>query len=115
MVCVFAFLFCTEKWGNSNLSRALSVELKPRKIQVTSVCPGWIDTDMLPREKDGKKINYMGMISAKKVAEKALSDNRKGKDMSTPGFFSKYFRLYSKVIPTGIVMKQWSKIIGKYI
>ena len=34
---------------------------------------------MLPREKDGKKINYMGMISAKKVAEMAADAIRQTK------------------------------------
>lgn len=108
-------LYSASKVFLKNFSRALSVELKPRKIKVTAVCPGWIDTDMLPREKDGKKIRYTGMISAEKVVEKALKDNKKGKDMSTPGFFSKYFRFYSKVTPTRIVMKQWTAIIGKYL
>ena len=108
-------LYSASKVFVKNLSRALNVELKPRKITVTAVCPGWVDTDMLPREKDGRKIKYTGMISAEKVVEKALRDNRRGKDMSTPGFFSKYFRFYSKVIPTRIVMEQWTAIIGKYL
>ena len=97
------------------MSRALHVELKSQKITVTAVCPGWIDTDMLPREKDGKKIKYAGMISSEKVVEKALKDNRKGKDMSTPGWFSKYFRMYSKITPTKLVMRQWTRIIEQYI
>ena len=108
-------LYSASKVFLKNLSRALSVELEPRNIKVTAVCPGWIDTDMLPREKDGKKIRYTGMISTEKVVDKAFRDYRKGKDMSTPGWFSKYFRFYSKVTPTGIVMKQWKKIVGKYV
>lgn len=108
-------LYSASKVFLKNLSRALNVELKPRKITVTAVCPGWIDTDMLPREKDGKKIKYTGMISVEKVVEKALRDHKKGKDMSAPGFFSKYFRFYSKVTPTRIVMKQWTAVIGKYL
>lgn len=108
-------LYSASKVFLKNLSRALSVELKPRKITVTAVCPGWIDTDMLPREKDGKKIKYTGMISAEKVVKKALKDHKKGKDMSTPGFFSKYFRFYSKIVPTRIVMKQWTAVIRKYL
>lgn len=98
-----------------NLSRALYAELKPRKITVTAVCPGWIDTDMLPREKDGRKIRYFGMISAKRVAVKALKDNRKSRAMSVPGFFAKWLRFYSKVTPSQIVMKQWQRIAGRYL
>lgn len=82
---------------------------------ISAVCPGWIDTDMLPEEKNGKKIKYAGIISAKEVVEKALADNRKGKDISTPGWFSKCFRFYSKIAPTRLVMNQWIRIIQKYI
>lgn len=96
-------------------SRALNVELKDRGITVTCVCPGWVDTGMLPKEKDGRKIKYTGMISAKKVVSTALRDARKGKDMSTPSFFAKYFRVYSKVMPTKLVMKQWTGAIKSYI
>lgn len=111
----FLALYSASKVYLKNLSRALYVELKPRHINVTAVCPGWIDTEMLPKEKNGMKIRYTGMISAKKVVSKALKDNRKGKDMSTPGLFSKYFRLYSKVTPTKLLMNQWKRIIEKYI
>ena len=108
-------IYSASKVYLKNLSRALYVELKPKHINVTSVCPGWIDTEMLPKENNGKKIKYTGIISAKKVVSKALKDNLKGKDMSTPGLFSKYFRFYSKVTPTRIVMSQWKHIIRKYM
>ena len=108
-------LYSASKVYLKNLSRALYVELKPKQINVTAVCPGWIDTEMLPKENNGKKIKYTGIISAKKVVSKALNDNLKGKDMSTPGLFSKYFRFYSKVTPTRIVMSQWKHIIRKYM
>ena len=103
-------LYSADKVFVKNLSRAVNAELKARKITVTAVCPGWIDTEMLPRSKDGKPIHYTGMISAQKVVREALSDNRKGKDLSTPGWFSKYFRIYSKLMPTRLVMKQWMRI-----
>lgn len=98
-----------------NLSRALNHELRERKITVTSVCPYWVDTGMLPREKDGKKINYPGMVGADLVVDKALKDSSKGKDMSVPGFFAQYFRIYSKITPTSIVMRQWVAGIRKYL
>lgn len=108
-------LYSASKVYLKNLSRALSMELKSRGITVTAVCPGWIDTEMLPHEKDGKSIKYTGMIRAEKVVKRALKDYRKGKDMSVPGAFSKWFRFYSKVMPTGIVMKQWMKVTRKYL
>lgn len=108
-------MYSASKAYLKNLSRALNVELKNRKITVTSVCPYWVDTGMLPRERDGKKINYPGMVSTDLVVDKALKDSSKGKDMSVPGFFAQYFRIYSKITPTSIVMKQWVTGIRKYL
>ena len=98
-----------------NFSRALSVELKPKGIAVTCVCPGWVDTGMLPKTKDGKEIKYTGMISADKVVFKSLKDSSRGKNMSVPGFFANYFRFYSKITPTNLVMRQWVAGIRKYL
>ena len=70
---------------------------------------------MLPDEKDGEKIHYTGKISAEKVVKKAMRDCLKGKDISTPGAFASYFRIYSKYTPTKIVMKQWVTAIRRYV
>ena len=66
-------------------------------------------------EKNGKKIKYPGMISPDKVVKKALKDSKKSKEMSVPTFFAKYTRFYSKVMPARIVMKQWARIVKKYL
>lgn len=108
-------MYSASKVFIKNLSRAVNKELKSRGITVTSVCPGWVDTGMLPREIRGRKINFVGMIKPEKVVDKALKDSSKGRDMSVPGFFAKYFRIYSKVTPTRIIMDLWVAIIGKYV
>jgi 3-hydroxybutyrate dehydrogenase len=38
--------YCAAKHGLIGLTRALALELAPRKITVNAVCPGWVDTDM---------------------------------------------------------------------
>ena len=108
-------MYSASKVYLKNFSRAINVELKSRKITATAVCPGWVDTGMLPRTKDGKEIKYAGMIDPETVVNKALKDSAKGKDMSVPGAFAKYFRFYSKITPTNIVMSQWSRSIRKYV
>lgn len=108
-------MYSASKVFLKNLSRAVNKELKSRGITVTSVCPGWVDTGMLPKEVNGRKIRFAGMIKPERVVDKAIKDSAKGRDMSVPGFFAKYFRIYSKITPTRIVMDQWVAIIGKYV
>jgi len=38
--------YCAAKHGLIGLTRALALELAPRRITVNAVCPGWVDTDM---------------------------------------------------------------------
>ena len=108
-------MYSSSKVFLKNLSRSVWYELKSRGITVTSVCPGWVDTEMISGERNGRKINFVGMIKPEKVVDKALSDSAKGKDMSVPGLFAKYFRFYSKVTPTKLVMGQWAAIVKKHV
>jgi len=38
--------YCSAKTGLIGFTRALALELAPRKITVNSLCPGWTDTEM---------------------------------------------------------------------
>ena len=38
--------YCASKHGVIGLTRALALELAPRKITVNALCPGWVATDM---------------------------------------------------------------------
>ena len=38
--------YCTAKTGLIGLTRALALELAPRKITVNAICPGWVSTEM---------------------------------------------------------------------
>jgi NAD(P)-dependent dehydrogenase (short-subunit alcohol dehydrogenase family) len=38
--------YCASKHGVIGFTKALALELAPRKITVNALCPGWVDTDM---------------------------------------------------------------------
>lgn len=108
-------MYSASKVFLKNFSRALNVELKDRKITSIAVCPGWVDTEMLNHESNGQKIRFPGMVTPGKVVAKALKDAGKHKDISLSSGYNAYLRLYSKYMPTSIVMKQWVKGIRKYV
>ncbi len=108
-------LYASTKAFERSYSRALNVELKPVGVTVTAVCPSWIDTDMLTKEINGKKVKFAGIVSPKKVAEKAMKDAKKGRDMSVCSLYVKCQHLNVKFMPQKTTMKIWMKSIKKYL
>ena len=89
-----------------SLSRALRQELKPRKINVTAVCPGPVDTQFFSALNPPEyKKKYL--ISPEMVAKKALKSAKRGKAICSPSFSIKMVHLASKLIPTSLIMKFW--------
>lgn len=109
-------LYAASKAFVRSYSRALNVELKgSRGITCTAVCPGWIDTEMLPKVSGGKTIKYPGLVSPRRVAVQAMHDSAKGRDMSVCTLFVKYEHLLSKTLAHKMLMKIWVKGIKGYI
>lgn len=108
-------LYAATKAFERSYSRALHAELKPCGITVTAVCPGWVDTDMLSREINGKKVRFPGIVAPEKVVKKALRDAKKGKDMSVCSFYVKCQHINVKLLPQKWTMKIWLHGIKKYL
>lgn len=108
-------LYAASKVFLRNYSRALNVELRDRGISVTAVCPGWVDTELLPREINGKKVKYPGMVSAKSVVTKALRDAEKRRDMSVCSLYVRCQHVIVKLLPQRLVMRIWVQSIGQYV
>lgn len=108
-------LYAATKAFARSYSRALHAELKPSGITVTAVCPGWVDTDMLSRKINGKKVHFPGITSPERVVKKAVRDAKKGKDMSVCTFYVKCQHLHVKLLPQKLTMKIWLHGIKGYL
>ena len=63
--------YCTAKTGLIGFTRALALELAPRKITVNALCPGWTDTEMA---RDGMRDIAKDLgISVEQFRKKAMS------------------------------------------
>ena len=106
-------LYAASKAFERNYSRALNVELKGTGITVTAVCPGWVDTEMLSKEINGKKVRFPGIVTAERVVKTALKDAEKKRDMSVCSLYVKCQHLNVKLMPQRLVMKIWMSFIQK--
>lgn len=108
-------LYASTKVFERSYSRALNIELKKKGISVTAVCPSWVDTDLLEKEVNGKKVKFPGIVSAEKVAKKAFKDAKRGKDMSVCTLYVKYLHILAKILPQKLIMNAWVDKVKKYI
>lgn len=108
-------LYAATKAFERSYSRALNAELKPYGITVTAVCPGWVDTQMLTKDMNGKKVRFPGIVAPERVVKKALKDAKKNRDMSICSFYAKCLHLNVKLLPHKLTMRIWLHGIRDYV
>lgn len=102
----FAVYAATKSYVLS-FSRALSEELRKKKIYVTAVCPGPVDTPFFDiAEKNGKTlaIKKLTLATAEQVVKKAISDSFNKKRISVYGGLIQIFWVFSKIIPHQVIL-----------
>lgn len=100
----FAVYAATKSYVIS-LSRALRCELKPKKITVTALCPGPVDTEFFSGLKNVKEYKKKYLVSPERVAKKGVRAMLKGKAICTPTLSMKLLRLCTKILPTSLTLK----------
>lgn len=109
-------LYAASKAFLYNYARALRMELLPRGIIVTAVCPWWVrDTEFISVARDNEanpdvKEAIKGFpLSTKqsRVVRIALRDSRIGFAVSTPGVMCFFHRIFAKVIPRKWLLYFW--------
>lgn len=91
-----------------SFSRALGQELKKRRIYVTSVCPGPVDTEFFTiAEKYGKmlSIKKLTMVSADQVVKKAIRDSYGKKDISVCSLPIRAFHVLTSLLPHSVIFR----------
>lgn len=97
-----------------SFSRALNVELKHRGIRVMAVCPGWVKTEFFNHAVTDDTITYYNRYyTPQQVVRRALSDMKKGRDVSICGFPVRAQVLATKLLPHRLVMRIWCRQQGK--
>lgn len=93
-----------------NYTRALNVELKDAGILATAVCPGWMDTQLIEVGLIGARRatkNFVNMVTPEVVAQKAIRDADKGRDISVYSLYVKFCHLVAKILPQRAMMRLW--------
>ncbi len=103
----FAVYAATKSYVLS-FSRALNYELKSKKIYVTAVCPGPVNTEFFHIAENGVKRawykNYF-MSKVEDVVKQAMKDSIEKKEISIYGRSMKFLCIASKILPQGILLK----------
>lgn len=103
----FAVYAATKSYVLS-FSRALREELKGKRIYVTAVCPGPVDTPFFTiAEKTGTTlaIKKFTMVTAEEVVNRALLDSYYKRALSVYSIPIRAFGILSKVMPQGVLLQ----------
>lgn len=88
-----------------SLSLALGFELRPFGVNVTAVCPGGIDTALLPIpdsiRKLGRKLHCI--MPPEVLAEKAIRATLRRKKQVIPGAMNHVFKFFMAIVPDFVI------------
>ncbi len=91
-----------------SFTKSLRYELKKRKINVTAICPGPMDTEFLAvagiEKGTSKTFDTLPRCNVEKTAKGGLKAAKKGRCVYTPHPFFKLYRALAKILPHAWLM-----------
>ena len=91
-----------------SFTKSLRYELKKRKINVTAICPGPMDTEFLAvagiEKGTSKTFDTLPRCNVEKTAKGGLKAAKKGRCVYTPHPFFKFYRVLAKILPHSWLM-----------
>ncbi|GFI21776.1 putative oxidoreductase [Lachnospiraceae bacterium] len=103
----FAVYAATKSYVYS-FSRALNQELRRKKIYVTAVCPGPVDTpffDIAERTGSTLAVKKLTLVRADQVVEQAIKDSYYKRERSVYGIWMRSFEILAKIIPHRVLLE----------
>ena len=89
-------------------SRSLRYELKKKKINVTAICPGPMNTEFLAvagiDKGVSKTFDTLPRCNVVKTAKGGIKAAKKGRGVYTPHPFYKFYRVLAKIVPHAWLM-----------
>lgn len=92
----------------SSFTIGLNEELRRRRVSVTAVCPGPMDTEFLPLAGitgHSSTFEFLPYCDQVRVAGGALRAAKAGRTIYTPKLFYKLYRVLAKITPSKLLVK----------
>lgn len=93
-----------------SFTRALNAELKRKDVFATAVCPGPSETNFFNIAEEGGETPWYKkyfMAPPEKIVALAIIDSINMQEVSVYGFAMNAFRMASKFVPHGLILKFW--------
>ena len=100
-------VYSATKYYVRAFSRALGMELRPRRISVTAVCPGPMSTEFMTVGRitgNSRTFRILPRVKTGHVAGGSLLCARLRLPIYTPGVFYKIYRLLAAIVPDTVMM-----------
>ena len=98
-------------------TKSLNFELKPYGIRATCFCPGWVDTEFLPKSLDAKGVyvpkSMKPLLKVTPVVRGCIKASVKGKAMYVTNWYTKMQHMLFKLLPDPILTKLWLGMLKK--
>ena len=91
-------------------TKSLNFELKKYGIRATCFCPGWVETEFLPKSLasgNPHPKNMSPLLRCDRVVATCLKAVKRGKTMCVTGLYTKFQHLLFKIVPDKILTKIW--------
>ena len=100
-------------------TKSLNFEIKKYGLRATCFCPGWVDTDFLPKSVAKKGVTkpkadaMKPLLRCDDVVRRCIKASDKGRAMYVTNWYTKLQHLLFKIVPDPILTHMWLGMVEK--